>query len=525
MNGILKRTAVICVLMSTALYGVSLLPVNVAVENSVVSINDGYEPVWLAGKGVKVELAAAKGEYESVQLIIEAKEDIDISAVKINDLKAGFFTKIPAANLQVRTVEKVGDSNDALVPFRPLSLKANERKVLWITAQIPDSAKAGNYKTEVVFAGNKGQLSIQAGIKVYKFKLPTTPSIPSLFGISDNMFKIRYGTAIDSDEFKTMADQWYQFVLGYRISPYLCRWLNDSMQHHAYPCPWEVGTPECEKYLADERLAAFAVPYHNLDAEAFTKTIKYLEDNNFMDKGYFYLYDEPSKSTQYEQIKTWATEIHSIVPQGRVLTTFYCGLTDGPSKDDLYAVPELLGASTQILCMSIWAAGGEEANVEKIKSKLLPNQQWWSYVCCGPGSPQPNLMMEMTGFQNRAVMWRVWKEGGKGFLYWAVNSFDFDGSDGKGSPIRIRTGLPAGDGVLVYPGDMFGVDGVVASVRLERWRDGAEDYEYLKAYQEKIGREAALAALHQVYQGPEKYTDDKQDIEKMRQQILTAVSR
>ena len=525
MNRILSKTAVICFLMSTALYGGGLLPVNVAVENSVVSIKDGYEPQWLAGKEAKIELASAMGEYESVQLIIEANEDVEISEAGINDFKSGLFKKISSANIQLRTLENVGGFDDALVPFRTLSLKANERKVLWFTVKIPHTAAAGNYKTNIVLYGTKGRLSIPVMLRVHKFRLPITPSIPALFGISDNMFKIRYGTVIDSDEFKVMADQWYQFVLDYRISPYLCRWVNDSMQHHAYPCPWEVGTPQCEKYLADQRLAAFAVPYHNLDTEAFRKTIKYLEDNNFMDKGYFYLYDEPSKSAQYEQIKTWAKEIHSIVPQGRVLTTFYCGLTDGPFKDDLYAVPELLGDSTQILCMSIWAAGGEEANVEKIKSKILPNQQWWSYVCCGPGSPQPNLLMEMTGFQNRAVMWRVWKEGGKGFLYWAVNSFDFDGSDGKGSPIRIRSGLPAGDGVLVYPGDMFGVDGVVASVRLERWRDGAEDYEYLKAYQDKLGRDAALIALQPVYQGPTQYTDDEQNIEKMRRQILTTVSR
>ncbi len=522
MNSIFKMAVVICVLISTVLYGSVRLPIKLAVEHSVVSINDDYQ---VADGAVDIRLAGAGGEYESAQLIIEAIDDIEISQVKIDNLQRGLFTKIPSTNIRLRTVEKVGDFNDALVPFRSLSLKAKERKVIWLTVNIPHKTISGTYKTKVAFIGESGQLHIPLTVEVHKFNLPQTPSIPALFGISDNLFKIRYGMAVDGEEFKAIADQWYQFIIDYRISPYFCRWLNDTMQHHAYPCPWDIGTPQCKKYLSDDRLAAFAVPYHGLDSGTFEKNIRYLEDNNFMDKGYFYLYDEPSKSEQYEQIKTWAKEIHSIVPQGRILTTFYCGLTDGPFKDDLYAVPELLGDSTQILCMSIWAAGGEEANVEKIKSKLLPNQQWWSYVCCGPGSPHPNLFMDMSGFQHRAVMWRVWKEGGKGFLYWAVNSYDFDGSDGKGSAVRIREGLPVGDGVLVYPGDMFGVEGVVASVRLERWRDGAEDYEYLKAYQDKLGREAAIAVLEQIYKGPVQYTSDVNSIERMREQILTAISK
>lgn len=51
-------------------------------------------------------------------------------------------------------------------------------------------------------------------------------------------------------------------------------------------------------------------------------------------------------------------------------------------------------------------------------------QEWWTYVCLGPGDPHPNWHLGMRGTQHRAVMWRVWKEGGTGFLYWGANCYE-----------------------------------------------------------------------------------------------------
>lgn len=51
-------------------------------------------------------------------------------------------------------------------------------------------------------------------------------------------------------------------------------------------------------------------------------------------------------------------------------------------------------------------------------------QEWWTYVCLGPSDPHPNWHLGMRGTQHRAVMWRVWKEGGTGFLYWGANCYE-----------------------------------------------------------------------------------------------------
>lgn len=51
-------------------------------------------------------------------------------------------------------------------------------------------------------------------------------------------------------------------------------------------------------------------------------------------------------------------------------------------------------------------------------------KEWWTYVCLGPTDPHPNWHLCMRGTQHRAVMWRVWKEGGTGFLYWGSNCYE-----------------------------------------------------------------------------------------------------
>lgn len=92
-------------------------------------------------------------------------------------------------------------------------------------------------------------------------------------------------------------------------------------------------------------------------------------------------------------------------------------------------------------------------------------------------SNTPGLASNSTAIGNRATMWRNYKEQNSGFLYWVVNGF------ASVYPLRPRPELPEGDGILIYPGESFGTNKICTSVRLERWRDGAEDYDMLVLYE------------------------------------------
>ena len=44
-----------------------------------------------------------------------------------------------------------------------------------------------------------------------------------------------------------------------------------------------------------------------------------------------------------------------------------------------------------------------------------------------------------------------------------------------------------GDGMLLYPGNKVGIDGPVGSLRLEVFRDGLEDFDYLALADQRLG--------------------------------------
>ncbi|GLT58055.1 hypothetical protein SLA2020_309800 [Shorea laevis] len=371
-------------------------------------------------------------------------------------------------------------------------------------------------------------------LTVWDFILPATPSLPAVFGISDTVIEDRFGVEHGSDEWYEALDQHFKWLLQYRISPYFCRW-GDSMRVLTYTSPWPADHPKSDEYLSDPRVTAYAVPYtpavsSNVAARDYLqKEVEILRTKPHWKKAYFYLWDEPLNKEHYESVRYMASEIHAYAPDARILTTYYCGPSDAPLAptpfEAFVKVPKFLRPHTQIYCTSEWVFGNREDLVKDVIGELQPEngEEWWTYVCMGPSDPHPNWHLGMRGTQHRAVMWRVWKEGGTGFLYWGANCYEK--ATVPSAEIRFRRGLPPGDGVLYYPGEVFSSSREpVASVRLERILSGLQDIEYLRLFASRYGRDEGLALLQKtgVYLGPERYTPDHSPIDVMRGEIFNS---
>jgi len=283
--------------------------------------------------------------------------------------------------------------------------------------------------------------------------------------------------------------------------------------------------------------------YHALmlQKNSLRREVEILKSKPHWSKAYFYLWDEvrylpfvicpdswENPCRGMEQSKTccgYCYGFKSPLFLKLKIQSYSCpsGSELAPSTFEAFVkVPNVLRPHTQIFCTSEWVLGTREDLVKDIVAELRPDlgEEWWTYVCMGPSDPQPNWHLGMRGTQHRAVMWRVWKEGGTGFLYWGTNCYEK--AMIPSAEICFRRGLPPGDGVLFYPGEVFSSSHEpVASTRLERILSGMQDIEYLKLYSSRYGREEGLALLEKtgMYLGPDRYTLDHGPVDVMRGEV------
>ncbi|MQL82758.1 hypothetical protein Taro_015249, partial [Colocasia esculenta] len=423
--------------------------------------------IWVS---VDVPAGQPPGQYEG-QLFITAVavETLPSSRYQAKNEKYELYQELKTC---LDMVEPLDDRPLEVVVERVRSATSTLRRVLMSPTFNEFSLGSGDVMDEDTVTNLS--VSLKFCVTVWDFTLPLTPSLPAVFGVSETVIEDRFGVEHGTDGWYDALDRHFNWLLQYRISPFFCRW-GDSMRVLAYTCPWP-GNPL------------------NLD--------------------------------QYNSICNMSSEIRAYAPDARVLTTYYCGPSDAPvsvsSFEAFVKVPTYLRPHTQIFCTSEWVLGNREDLVKDILAELEPDngEEWWTYVCMGPSDPHPNWHLGMRGTQHRAVMWRVWKEGGTGFLYWGANCYEK--AMVASAEIRFRRGLPPGDGVLFYPGEVFSSSHEpVASVRLERILSGLQDIEYLKLYSARYGREEGLALLEKTgaYLGPERYTLDHMPIDAMRAEV------
>ncbi|XP_022131873.1 uncharacterized protein LOC111004904 isoform X2 [Momordica charantia] len=484
--------------------------------------------VWVS---IDVPNMQPPGQYEGEILITAIKTDAESSTQYLGRAEKHQMYKELKSCLDI--METVEEKPLDEVVERVKSATASLKRVILSPSFSEFYSENGSIDVMDEDAFSNLSVRVKIMLTVWDFTIPATPSLPAVIGVSDTVIEDRFGVEHGTDEWFEALDQHFKWLLQYRISPYFCRW-GDGMRVLTYTCPWPADHPKSDEYFSDPRLAAYAVPYRAVFGgdsakDYLQREVDILRTKTHWRKAYFYLWDEPLNLEHYDSVRSMASEIHAYAPDARVLTTYYCGPSDAPLAPTTFEafvkVPNFLRPHTQIYCTSEWVLGNREDLAKDIIGELQTEngEEWWTYVCMGPADPHPNWHLGMRGTQHRAVMWRVWKEGGTGFLYWGANCYEK--ATVPSAEIRFRRGLPPGDGVLFYPGEVFSSSHQpVASVRLERLLSGLQDIEYLKLYASRYGRDEGVGILERtgVYQGPERYTHDHMPIDVMRGEIFNS---
>ncbi|MBD0832996.1 glycoside hydrolase domain-containing protein [Aestuariibaculum sediminum] len=447
-------------------------------------------------------LVMAKGEIESFQLALE-----------LDQLEKLEFIKTSANNLLNFTISEVlyfNGEREVIVPIdEPEFAPTNKVLTLLVTYEANRDIDAGTYVDELTIKSYRGEKTLTFTVDVKDVTIPVTPSIPLAFGIYQKVLT----NSTNIEEIYSKREEYFELCFKNRLSPYLVNWGPPHRHLDVQSTPYDWNDPRTAEYLKDPRFAALALPFYDRTDQELLMLYNEVETAGLLDKSYVYYYDEPRSYEDHAKVLEYAEKLAQLSPELKIQLPIFCGMT--AESNNIFEVFDYYKDYPLIINTGYYPLQSSESRAAQCLAKEYEKQEWWTYTCCGV---KPGFTFNTSPVGTRSMMWRSWKEQSKGFLYWAVNNYE------SIDPDIIPTWTKPGDGHLVYRGHEFGKDYPVATLRLERFRDGEEDYELLKMIEEKYGRAKGLELLSKVYRGPNQQVDNAAVVEAFRVEMLNLLA-
>ncbi len=504
-----------------ALALMALVPLASAQSGPVVWVVPSLQRVGpddSAGSGTQAQLSAARGEYESFQIVVKAPSSSALSNVNVSvsDLTGPGGQMIARQNLSLFREQYVnvttsspnwGGANqplpkgwypDGLIPFVdpstgqppsgsatlkavPFSLSASKNQPIWVDVFVPRGAAAGYYTGSFTVTSDQGSVTGQINLSVWNFTLPLKPSLKSsfLFWSAGNLAAI-------------------QELLRNRINPERVPTANQrSLIDNLGLTSQETGYWSGADISTCTMSAAPSVT-------SLRNTVAAQQPDLFL---YNYTADEIDQcSGLYPTMKQWGYNLHqaginNLVTMAPVPDLFDDGSGTGRSAVDIWVMLPVT----------------YDHSVNNVKTAQAKGDEAWSYNCLVQDAYSPKWMIDFApinfriqpGFINESL-------GLNGLLYWRLDLWSSDPWNNV-----YTSGFPnyPGEGMLVYPGSTVGISGVAPSMRLKWLRDGVEDYEYIELLKQAGQGSWALQVAAGVGANWSNWTKDINVLANARQQL------
>lgn len=496
-------------------------------------------PAPTKGKPSLVKVAAARGEYEAVQVVLRPEHDAELLAAELSPLKRrwGRPAAITGTIDEVAYVEVTKPTDktcvtgwypDPLPPLRtPLALRAGQNQPLWLTFHVGREVKAGDYSAKLKLRTSNGELSVPVTVRVFDFTLPEESHLRSALGMGNGVIN-RYHRLTEQADRELVYDKYLQNFAAHRISPYSffayapmdIRFLGEGADKRA-----EVDFTRFDraaaKWLDEYHFNSFRLPLRGMGGGTFhsrhlgelegfkegtpeharlfhdylSQIERHLREHSWLDRAYTYWFDEPDPK-DYEFVTDGMRRIKTAAPGIRRM------LTEQPE-------PALMGN------VDIWCALTPEWTPEKVAARRAAGEEVWWYICTGPKAPYVTEFIDHAGTELRLWPWQSWQYGVQGILIWetvywtsATAYPDPELQDPWQDPMSWQVGYGLergkkspwgnGDGRFLYPprrplsDTSPNLDGPINSLRWENLRDGMEDYEYFWLLQREVERVATV---------------------------------
>lgn len=480
-------------------------------------------------RGKAVRLAAAKGDHESVQLVLRPTQATRLVSIELSDLTNEKGQVIPSNCVSVHRVfyhfvhsptDATGIVDwwpDALPPINePLELPAGMNQPLWITVKVPRDAAPGEYHGRIALRGEMGEAEVPLAVRVWDFTLPKRNHLETAFGF-DCWQAFRYHNATAEADRRHVLDLYFRSFADHRISPYNPTPLDPirvKFEPQAQPPRAVVDFSQFDaafsRAVEDYGFTHFMLAIQGMGGGSFHDRVPpsiagfgedtpeyqamfasqvqqleaHLREKGWLSMAYVYWFDEPEPK-DYEFVKAGMARLKKYAPGLARM------LTEEP-VEPLYGY------------VDIWCPVTPNYQHEIAERRRPHGERFWWYVCTGPKAPYCTLFIDHPATELRVWLWQTWQRRISGILVWATNYWTSSAAfpegfqdpyedpmsyvSGYSTPKGVKRHWGNGDGRFLYPPFEASVPGKsprpvlappVSSIRWEMLREGIEDYEML----------------------------------------------
>ena len=342
--------------------------------------------------------------------------------------------------------------------------------------------------------------------KVYDFSLSEKTALKTAIGMSPwSVYASYLNKNMNDMSSEEIYKIYYDFMLENRIS--------------CYDLPYKLWDERVKDYLNNPRVTSFSIGAVNEGDESGAYSIL-SENQEWLDKGYFYYVDEPTNADLLNKLKDNGERLKNTYPGYRMVSPFFTNITIDGMDQISFMEPY-----TQIWCTKIFAFTPREKSVvsgvqylttkvqdqkygsfaERMKQQVAGGDELWLYFCWEPNQPYANWLITGDGTEPIVTVWQCKMTDATGLLYWGSTYWSADPFNDLKSTVITTV---YGDGVLLYSGAEIGVYEPVSSFRLENIRMGIQDYQMLDMLERAEGEQATDEMVAMVTKDVITYTND-----------------
>ena len=450
-----------------------------------------------ARKAARVNIMAARGEYEPFQLVVRGKPTMPYTRMERiefipSDLKRKGGGVIPSANIETAVEEFMnlrwpkgrgwsGPTPDGLRPARHFACDPGANTVIWTTVKVPLKTPPGVYDGAIDLWHGMGRrrrriVTIPLQVRVLGFTIPDKRHFTAWLPFTSRrgiglLYKGRDPNAV----YKRLVENYVEHRTGLRfvvpnvrfkkgsaeIERIRLKAFEETLRHHFEDLKMPAVNCRAFNFGAGHKLcrSIFGGPKEALTPLWRARCAKlakvlgdFLREKGWQDRLIFELFDEPVN----RHIPMIAEVVKILKKEFPEIRVTYAAM---------WIDPRLFGQ------VNVWMTGGGYAYLPTQKRRAAGDTIWFGNNGLAGVDQRAALF--------RATWWRYWVDGISGCNHWHVG----EGNDwlrrGRWGRNRIATWL--------LPGE----DGPVNTIRWELTREGLEDLEYLWLLEQAVARAKA----------------------------------